>query len=235
MSSFKKVEHIIQSCDAHAKWHLQQYQNYCYYARYYARYYHSLQQSGHRQHKKHKNTTHCHQSTAGCGYYFSDKSRINSRKAYKKQRRNREGVPNNQNNKATKDNVELAEQIESDGSEYELDKGFKDFLRQSAEFRKERDAAKQKKKNDLGSQNVNDEIRSECVEYVDILRKGPDGTILPPTASNRKELYEEKYGDAGTKILSLETALQWKFNSVVDTTSPKPWPTLPIRFVKKIR
>jgi len=131
-----------------------------------------------------------------------------------------------------RDNVELAEQMESDGSEYELDKGFKDFLRQSAEFRKERDAAKQKKENDQGSQNVNDEIRSECVEYVDILRKGPDGTILPPTASNRKELYEEKYGDAGTKILSLETALQWKFNSVVDTTSPKPWPTLPIRFVK---
>lgn len=64
-----------------------------------------------------------------------------------------------------------------------------------------------------------------------VLRKGPDGTVLPPTAHNRKKLYEEKYGEAGTTILSLETALQWKFNKVTDTCSPILWPALPLRLI----
>jgi len=64
-----------------------------------------------------------------------------------------------------------------------------------------------------------------------VLRKGPDGTVLPPTAQNRKKLYDDKYGDSGTTILSLETALQWKFNKVTDTCSPILWPALPLRLI----
>ena len=62
------------------------------------------------------------------------------------------------------------------------------------------------------------------------MKKGPDGTVLPPTASNRKEMYETKYGEAGTTILSLETAVQWKFNKFMDISSPSPWPCIPLRF-----
>ena len=64
-----------------------------------------------------------------------------------------------------------------------------------------------------------------------VMRKGPDGSVLPPTALNRKLLYEEKYGESGTTILSLETALQWKFNKFLDSTNPVTWPALPLRLV----
>ena len=63
-----------------------------------------------------------------------------------------------------------------------------------------------------------------------VLRKGPDGTDLPPTAINRKLLYERKYDSKGTTILSLETALQWKFNKFIDQHSPKLWPAIPLKF-----
>lgn len=239
-SQSRRVEEIIKSCNSQAKWHLQQHQNYSYYAKYYERYYHSFKQSQLQQQKLKNNPP------PGCGYYFSEEKSSNyplPLKASKRQRRisnnkNRSGgFSKNHHVSITRENVELAEQIESDGSEYELDKGFKEFLRQSAEFRKERDAAKFKRTTNNNNDPLTDDnneksVVTECVEYVDILRKGPDGTILPPTASNRKELYEEKYGDAGTKILSLETAIQWKFNTIVDNNSPKQWPTLPIRFVK---
>lgn len=64
-----------------------------------------------------------------------------------------------------------------------------------------------------------------------VLHKGPEGTKLPPTAQNRKELYEKKYGKQGTTVLSLETALQWKFNKAKDSSSPVMWPAIPIRMV----
>ena len=67
--------------------------------------------------------------------------------------------------------------------------------------------------------------------YLLVLHKGPEGTKLPPTAQNRKELYEKKYGKRGTTVLSLETALQWKFNKVKDSSSPVMWPAIPIRMV----
>ena len=126
-----RIDHLIQFYSAHAKWHLQQYKNYCYYARYY----HSLKQTELANHPSQSNVT-----DSSCGYYFTkgknQRKRRNKRRIAKQLRKRR----NNQNDPSTsmKDNVEVAEQMESDGSEYELDKGFQDFLRQSAEFRKER-------------------------------------------------------------------------------------------------
>ena len=67
--------------------------------------------------------------------------------------------------------------------------------------------------------------------YFSVLHRGPEGTTLPPTAQNRKELYDEKYGEKGTTILSLETALQWKYNKLKDTCSPIMWPAIPIRLI----
>jgi len=110
----------------------------------------------------------------------------------------------------------------------DLDDGYKQFLKESAKFRAERDA--QKKKQHQTDEEGKEEDNIE-VEYVDILHRGPEGTTLPPTAQNRKELYDKKYGEKGTTILSLETALQWKYNKLKDTCSPIMWPAIPLRLV----
>lgn len=113
-------------------------------------------------------------------------------------------------------------------SDIALDDGFKEFLKESARFRAERDAKKNTSTMETNTDQKNDDV---VIEYVDILRKGPEGTKLPPTAQNRKELYEEKYGTKGTAILSLETALQWKFNKSKDSRSHVLWPAIPIRMI----
>lgn len=113
----------------------------------------------------------------------------------------------------------------------EVDPAFREFLRQSAKFRMERDAAK-KVSAVSNTNNDNDGMvdaeAEECVEYVDVMCKGPEGTILPPTARNREALYYERYGSRGTALLSMETAVQWQFNKFCDAMRPKPWPSIPL-------
>jgi len=134
--------------------------------------------------------------------------------------------------KVSKTESEITEEEETD---VEIDPAFKEFLRQSIQFKKERDAAKKRtgssKHNDANEDSMIDDADSETdenTEYVDLMRKGPEGTILPPTATNRKELYDSRYGPKGTTILSLETALQWKFMQFSDQKSPILWPNLPL-------
>ena len=75
---------------------------------------------------------------SSCGYYFPKSEQQGKKKKNKKRNRGRTHQTELDRGLGTRNNVELAEQIETDGSEFELDKGFKEFLRQSAEFRKER-------------------------------------------------------------------------------------------------
>jgi len=244
-SDNRRLEEAISYFALQARYHLQQYQVYCYYAKYYGKYRKKLEK------KKRVNDTDSkvknslragHTTDSSCGYYFKANTATSSKKRNKRRNKRRRGggrVHGHFNSSievslpAVKDKVEVAEDIESsDESDEEVDIGYQEFVRQSVEFRKERDLARLKTtRKDTGGNSNDSDVPLQCVEYVDVLRKGPDGTILPPTALNRKQLYEEKYGEAGTKILSLETALQWNFNSVVDATSPKLWPALPIRFL----
>merc|ERR1712013_749828 len=246
----RRLDDVISYFASQARHHLQQYQMYCYYAKYYNK---CKQQLYKRSNKTSGRTT-----DSSCGYYFktsnTSKSKKRTKRRNKKRRERAARAVESSTEEAAyggcgsvevagyvvNDRVEVAETMESsEESDGEIDVGYQEFMRQSEQFRKERDAVRVKCSTRGGSKGVGkntneeDETPLQCVEYVDVLRKGPDGTILPPTASNRKQLYEEKYGSAGTKILSLETALQLKFNSVIDSSSPKPWPALPIRFVNE--
>merc|ERR1711962_1617741 len=243
-----RLDDVITYFTLQARHHLQQYKMYQYYAKYYTKYRTQLSKS---KDKAGGASPACtasrktgHTTDSSCGYYFKS-STTHPLKTKKRSRRNRKRRQRLSSfNVSTevagcsKGRVEVAEAIESsDESDEEIDIGYQEFMRQSEQFRKERDATRvMRNTRGRGRDAMEDEsedVPLECVEYVDVLRKGPDGTILPPTASNRKQMYEEKYGHCGTKILSLETALQWKFNSVIDSTSPKPWPALPIRFLNQ--
>jgi len=138
------------------------------------------------------------------------------RKKKKKKRRCKSNV--------AKDHDDAIESEEDSGME--VDPAFREFLRQSAQFRMERDAEKKA----ASKNNKEGDIAEteECVEYVDVMCKGPEGTTLPPTAQNRETLYREQYGARGTALLSMETALQWQFNKFSDAMRPKPWPSIPL-------
>lgn len=242
----RRLEEAISYFSLQARYHLQQYEVYCYYAKYYAKCRKKMEKKkivNDADSKVKYNSRAGHTTDSSCGYYFKANTTTFSKKRNTRRNKRRRGggrVHGHCNSSievslpaVNKDKVEVAEDIESsDDSEEEVDIGYQEFVRQSEEFRRERDLARLKATSkDTGGNSNESDVPLQCVEYVDVLRKGPDGTILPPTALNRKQLYEEKYGGAGTKILSLETALQWNFNTVVDATSPKLWPALPIRFL----
>lgn len=212
----ERVEYLLNSCVAQAKWHLEQYKKFNYYATYYRCLYESYS-SKWQEERSRRNTdvdavdwNEAYTNIAGnCSY---EKTNISPERKKKKRKKKRKSY---------------AEKIESDdeNNEFEMDESFKEFLLKSAEHRKQRDAEKAKQVDEKS-----DDVSMECVEYVDVLRKGPEGTVLPPTAFNRKQIYEEKYGAKGTTILSLETALQWKYNKFIDSMPTSPWPALPLRF-----
>jgi len=151
-----------------------------------------------------------------------------SKKKKKRRRRRR---------KMSKTESETIEEEEE--TDLEIEPAFKEFLRQSLQFKREREAAKRQARSggyskcddDDNLDSTLDDTDSDSddnTEYVDLMKKGPEGTILPPTATNRKELYDSRYGTKGTTILSLETALQWKFMQFIDQKSPTLWPNLPL-------
>ncbi|XP_002160989.1 gem-associated protein 8 [Hydra vulgaris] len=187
------LSYMTTTCNTQAKWHLEQYKRFSFYSEYYSNL------------KANKESCHTHVNNSRHSY---DHPSLNS------------GNSNKLKSKNKKRKNQKKEECES---EFELDQQFVDFLRQSSEFKKKRDADK------IANLKENDPTE-DSVEYVDVLQKGPDGTVLPPTALNRKQIYEEKYGNSGTLVLSLETALQWKFNKFIDKSSPCLWPALPIRF-----
>ena len=59
---------------------------------------------------------------------------------------------------------------------------------------------------------------------------------LPPVATDKRQLYAERYGEKGSDILKLETQLQLEFDRYCDSNKPSYWPSIPLNvhhFLKK--
>merc|ERR1711962_864870 len=148
-----RLDDVITYFSLQARHHLQQYQMYQYYAKYYTKYRTQLSKS---KEKAGGASPACtakrktgHNTDSSCGYYFKSTSthplKTKKRTRRNRKRRQRVGSLNASSGVAgcSKGRVEVAEAIESsDESDEEVDIGYQEFMRQSEQFRKERDATR---------------------------------------------------------------------------------------------
>merc|ERR1711962_288480 len=151
-----RLDDVITYFSLQARHHLQQYQMYQYYAKYYTKYRTQLSKS---KNKTGGTSPACtatrktgHTTDSSCGYYFKSSSthplKTKKRSRRNRKRRQRVGTLNASSEVAgcSKGRVEVAEVIESsDESDEEIDIGYQEFMRQSEQFRKERDATRMTK------------------------------------------------------------------------------------------